>query len=146
MFYDHKLRQKVYHLLESPNDVIKNDQIIFDDKNIIHHAVSYFYNEQPDIIYPAKSLAVAIIYSILLKQYFNIPFLTSLNDPNLLMKNDRFFVPYNRANVYYSTIIEKISKPTIILNNNLSQIDKTINYFKQEFYLVPNKFFDFCIA
>lgn len=137
---DHKLRQEMFHRLEKIEDINQKYDLYenISNEKLIIQITEYFTRCQFILQYPAKSYAVAIIYSKLLEDYFNIPFLESLNDPELLYNNDHFFVPYIEAHQIYDEVLNKIS---LNFNINLPQITKTIEYFKKEFYLNENKYF-----
>lgn len=138
---EYKLRQEMYHNLNKPDDDIKEEPWLFcldSNDQLVNDITEYMTVPVEKLLYPSKSYAVALIYAKLLHKYFGIRVLTSLKDPELLFKNDSFFVPYKvgvSADIYKRVIFLPI-KP------ELPQVAKTINYFRQEFYLYPNQFFN----
>lgn len=138
---DYKLRQRMYHHLEPIDDYIDDKPFVVVDvpgAELIEQIISYFQRPSKQLIYPAKSYAVAIIYARLLNQYFSVPILKALDDPDLFLGNDKFFVPYNRAKFIYDVVLER----NLSINTNLPQVRTTVDYFMKEFYLIPNPYFD----
>lgn len=138
---DYKLRQRMYHHLESIDDYIDGEHYVVVDvpgAELIEQILSYFQRPVKQLIYPAKSYAVAIIYARLLNQYFGVPTHKALDDPDLFLGNDKFFVPYGRAKFVYDVILER----NLSINTSLPQVRATVDYFMKEFYLVPNPYFD----
>lgn len=105
----------------------------------IHEIEKYFTQELTTLVYPAKSYAVALIYSTMLEDYFGVDRMESLADPNLLYRNDRFFKPYDDTtkNIYDAVIPQF---PPFDAQN--IQVRTTIESFKREFYLNPNPYFN----
>lgn len=140
---DYKTRQKMFHHLEQTDDWLDDKPITVLDlpnSDLIDHIKNYFEIPVTDLIYPAKSYAVAIIYAKLLKKHFNISFYTALDDPDLLAGNDPHFVRYRHNKEVYDAAIDHVTK--VGFNDKLPQVAKTIEYFNQEFYLVENPYFD----
>lgn len=139
---EHKRRQHMFHALEEPGDEFNAMSFLRNyeaDYELINEIVEYFTTASDIIRYPSKSYAVAIIYAKLLDQYFGEDFYESLNDPDLLHGNDVFFVPYNEAKHIYDAVLGEIS---LEFNTNLPQVNTTVSYFLEEFYLTDNPYFD----
>lgn len=134
-----KVSQELYHRTHLPTDWTDGKVVIVSDQPLVPEIVKYFTVELGDVlVYPAKSFAVAMIYSRLLSKYFDEDFYTALNDPALLYNNDQYFVPYYKAIKTYEDAILRVS--TIrdawdVENSPFSQVQATVAYFKQEFLL-----------
>lgn len=135
---DYKVQQVLYNKLNFHDDFIGESETNFDHDEIISEAVAYFYYPQEKLVFPAKSYSVAIIYSLLIEQYFKTPFYESLDDPNLMCGNDKYFVPYSSSKSIYDEVINRIGpfKGNFVLDERLEQVAKTICYFKLEFGLL----------
>ncbi|MBL7557231.1 MAG: hypothetical protein JNM24_15500 [Bdellovibrionaceae bacterium] len=135
---EHKVKQLVFNRLGTFDDNLNSLTYILaeDPKDIIQHAVDYFQKPCSELIYPAKSYAVAIIYAHLLEKNFDDEFSSSLDDVDLFCGNDKFFVPYSSDKKTYDTILERIGySNAFVLNTELPQISKTVRYFQSEFQL-----------
>lgn len=139
---EYKLRQEMYHKLNKPSDIIGSPEHkyvwkIGTDEELVQAIVDYFTIPVTLLEYPSKSYAVAVIYAKLLRQYFGVPVLESLKDPKLLHGNDLFYIPYGKtsAEIYDQVLFRPI-------NWNLPQTIATVQYFKEEFYLIANPYFD----
>lgn len=98
----------------------------FDFENIDKQVIHYF-KYGSELIYPAKSYFVAIIYAKCLEKYFQEDFYQSLND-NELLPDDCYFSTYDNNKQIYDSIIENIGDIW-----QYDSIKKTVNYFKKEF-------------
>jgi hypothetical protein len=101
----------------------------YNEEGIIDTVISFFRTES-QLIYPAKSYFVAIVYARMLELYFNIPFYTALNTSDLLIE-DNYFKPYTEDKMTYDSIINEVG--THIEKYEASR--KTIAYFKEEFLI-----------
>lgn len=139
---DYKVIQKMNNLLKKERIHGEKIHLNFNEGSIFNYAVKYFSEECPELIYPAKSYCVAIIYSHLLSFYFNEDFYYLLNDEDLLCGNDPYFAPYKNEQVLYDKIISKlkISEKGFYLNLNLSQVKATFDYFVEEFDVNPKTY------
>lgn len=132
---DWKVRQHIYHALNPITDYIDGEDIVQHNRSqLVQDIVDYFTGEQAELVYPAKSYAVAIIYAQLLNKYFGEDFWNALDDPDLLFGNDRFFVPFSEDPQTYKEAFAQID--TDVENLPWSQVRTTISYFKEEFMLV----------
>ena len=132
-----KNRQAIYHRMNTPDDLLSTKSIIVreydaDDEDLIDDIIDYFYTPSDLLIYPAKSYAVALIYTQLLVDYFDENFYTVLNDEKLLYGNDSYFVPYHNAKHIYDTVLSHVA---LSFENPTPQVQTTIDYFKEEFYI-----------
>lgn len=121
-----KAKRKLSYLLNIWDDV--NLPYIFNNDNVEDQVVDFFLTES-ELIYPAKSYFVAIIYAKCLEKYFGGSFFEYLNDPELL-PDDTYFKVYSQDKSTYDNIINRIG--------NIWQypsICKTVNYFKKEFLI-----------
>lgn len=135
MLTNHKERQQLFKAFGSAND-LSNAKTLFkenlENNELIDQIVHYFSTQVTDLIYPSKSFAVAIIYSQLIEDYFNVPFFTSLNDPNLFMDDSVYFSSYSEQKNIYDEVLKSIDRKNI--NYSLTQTKETLKYFKQEFW------------
>lgn len=131
---DFKARQKVYNLIEKPGDSI--EELGYVEKNdvtdIIKYATCYLTSETQSLEFPGKSYAVAILYALLIEKYFAVPFFESLDDPDLFVGTDRYFVPYSQSKEIYDQILSRTGLD-LSMFENLPQVQKTIDYFLKEF-------------
>lgn len=139
----YKANQLSFNMINKSTDDILHPcdyKVITDVNKIIQYGIDYFTinMDKNNIVYPAKSYSVAIIYSILIEKYFNVPFFDSINDDFLFVGTDMFFKPYSESKHIYDEIIKNAFDNRLeinALNVNLPQINTTINYFNQEFYI-----------
>lgn len=121
-----KAKRKLSYLLNIWDDV--NLPYIFNNDNVEDQVVNFFLTES-ELIYPAKSYFVAIVYAKCLEKYFGGNFFEYLNDSELL-PDDTYFKVYSQDKSTYDNIINRIG--------NIWQypsICKTVNYFKKEFLI-----------
>lgn len=128
----YKIRKEVYLYTEF-DDVNLDHQYIDMSKEDIVMEVLRFFREGSSLIYPAKSYFVALIYAAAMEKYFKIDFFEALNSSELLF-DDQYFVPYEKAQEIYDTVIYCIGGRGQILNH-IDTIHPTIDYFFQEFNL-----------
>ena len=77
-----KEKRKLSYLINEWDDV--NLPYTFDYNNISKQVIDFFINGS-ELLFPAKSYFVAIIYAKCLEKYFNEDFYESLNTPNYVM-------------------------------------------------------------
>lgn len=139
----YKANQLSFNMINKSIDDILHPgdyKVITDVNKIIQCSIDYFMisMDKNNIIYPSKSYSVAIIYGILIEKYFNVPFFDSIDDDFLFVGTDMFFKPYSKSKYIYDEIIKNVFDTKLeikSLNVKLPQINTTINYFKQEFYI-----------
>jgi len=136
---DYKLYQLIYNKTMIHDDLINSNVIIKPSKNdIVNYAIKYFNEDLNELIYPAKSFSVAIIYSYLLQKELSEKFYDCLSDPDLFCGNDMYFRTYSEEREIYDEIIESIQlwSDGFSLNTELFQVKKTMDYFLLEFGLL----------
>ena len=121
-----KAKRKLSYLLNIWDDV--NLPYIFNNDNVEDQVVDFFLTES-ELIYPAKSYFVAIVYAKCLEKYFGGSFFEYLNDPELL-PDDTYFKVYSQDKSTYDYIINRIGDIW-----QYPSICKTVNYFKKEFLI-----------
>lgn len=121
-----KAKRKLSYLLNIWDDV--NLPYIFNNDNVEDQVVDFFLAES-ELIYPAKSYFVAIVYAKCLEKYFGGSFFEYLNDPELL-PDDTYFKTYSQDKFTYDNIINRIGDIW-----QYPSICKTVNYFKKEFLI-----------
>lgn len=126
MIEELKKRRKLSYLMNIWDDI--NLPYTINLNNIDKQVIDFFENGS-ELIYPAKSFFVAIIYAKCLEKYFNINFYDSLNDMDLL-PDDKFFIPYYQDKPTYDKIIENIGNIW-----QYDSINKTVDYFRKEFLI-----------
>lgn len=131
-------RQRVYRLLTKDEDLGDRieDQIVveeFEEDVVVERALQYVSMQSPCLFYPGKSYAVAIIYALLLKQYFNEDVVTALCDPSLLGGDDPYFVPYAKSKKIYDRILARFPLESVLSPSQYSEdFQKTCHYFQLE--------------
>lgn len=121
-----KEKRKLSYLINDWDDI--NLPFTINNDNIEKQVINFFINGS-ELVFPAKSYFVAIVYAKCLEKYFNEPFYESLNDIELL-PDDKYFVLYEDDKQTYDNILKRI--------NNIweyKSIIKTVNYFKKEFII-----------
>lgn len=128
-----KIRQEVYHRLNTEHSDDLNDKDVVLTDNIVENAVKYFYEKDVGWIYPSKSYMVGICYAKWLSEEFGGEPLDYLNDSELLYGNDPYFVTYNEDKENYDKILKEIQgwnfEPT------LGMCPDVKGYFTEEFQL-----------
>lgn len=92
--------------------------------------VLLFFRNGSELIQPAKSFFVAIVYAALMEAYFSIPFYEALSMPDLLTE-DKWFRPYDKAKGIYDRILLVLPHDFL----SLPSVQKTKAYFKEEFLI-----------
>lgn len=133
MIAEWKIRQEVYHRLNTDFTDDLNDKEIIISQDIVGDAVRYFYERDIGWIYPAKSYMVGICYAKWLSEEFGGDVLEYLNDPELLYGNDPYFLPYNDDKETYDSILSKIQGWNF--NPSLGMCPDVKEYFTEEFQL-----------
>ena len=103
MKQDWKIRQEIYHRLHTDytDDLNKVKISECPDSQTLDYAIEYFTNDKLGWVYPAKSYVVGICYALWLTKDFGGNFWEYLNDPDLLYRNDPYFVPYDEDKKTY---------------------------------------------
>jgi hypothetical protein len=109
------------------------DDVSLDHKvnyNDIEDQIVEFFITESQLIYPAKSYFVAIVYAKCLEKYFKIPFYEALDYEDLLY-DDKYFEKYSDSKHIYDNVIKRIGDIW-----QYKSICKTVNYFMKEFLLL----------
>lgn len=127
---EHKLYQKLYKELvtEHLDDFSKVEWV--ESPELVNNAIAYFQADVFPLVYPAKSYSVAIIYATLLEKEYGIPLRESLNDKDLFLGDDDFFVTYDTDPETYEAILSKLSDIPNWIQSGWAP--KTANYFYLE--------------
>lgn len=127
-----KLRQEIYHRLNTKHDDDLNDKKIIITKDIVENALRYFNEKDVGWIYPSKSYMVAICYARWLSEEFDKNPLDYLNDFNLLYNNDPYFLPYEKDIETYTKILNSIGWN---FDETKGMVPDVKEYFVKEFML-----------
>lgn len=127
-----KLRQEIYHRLNTKHDDDLNDKKIIITKDIVKNALRYFNEKDVGWIYPSKSYMVAICYARWLSEEFDKNPLDYLNDFNLLYNNDPYFLPYEKDIETYTKILNSIGWN---FDETKGMVPDVKEYFVKEFML-----------
>jgi hypothetical protein len=126
----YKEYQQLYQMLvtEHPDDFANME--IVEEEELVQNALKYFDHATFPLIYPAKSYAVAIIYAYKIKEVYGVPVLTTLDDPDLFLGQDPYFVPYSADKETYTDIIAHLQDRPNFLNEGWAP--QTVKYFEAE--------------
>jgi len=130
---DWKIRQELYHRLNTVHDDDLNDKNIEITDNVVTDAVRYFTEKDIGWIYPSKSYMVAICYAKWLSEEFGGNPIDYLNDIDLLFGNDPYFVTYDEDVVTYNQILSYIGGWKF--NENIGYVADVKKYFVEEFMI-----------
>lgn len=133
MTKEYKIRQEIYHRLNTEHDDDLSLHDIEMNQDIVGNAIKYFNTCDLGWVYPAKSYVVAICYARWLNEYFAEDFYEALNDPNLLYGNDPYYVPYMSNKDTYDAIINRIG---FDFDETSGIVPDIKQYFLKEFDLV----------
>ena len=130
---DWKIRQELYHRLNTVHDDDLNDKNIEITDNIVPDAVRYFTEKDIGWIYPSKSYMVAICYAKWLSEEFGGNPIDYLNDIDLLFGNDPYFVIYDEDVVTYNQILDCIGGWKF--DQTIGYVIDVKKYFIEEFMI-----------
>lgn len=120
--------RKLSYLINNFDDVNLDCQYQYtDDEDLANQVVDFFQTES-QLIYPAKSYFVAIVYAKCLNKFFKKDFYKMLDDKALL-PDDKYFIRYSSNKDLYDRILSALPQDIFVFQS----IQKTVNYFKQEF-------------
>ena len=127
-------RRKLFYLKYKTNLDDVNLPYLFEPQSEIElvDTVVRFFASKSELIYPAKSYYVAIIYAYLLNEYFGENILTALDKPDLLNYDDKYFVPYSSNPKVYDLILGRVYENIV---KGVYDISKTRDYFLKEFLI-----------
>lgn len=134
---DWKIRQEIYHRLNTTfDDDLKTKDIVITN-NIVEDAVRYFFEKDIGWIYPSKSYMVAICYARWLTENFGGNYLNYLNDVDLLHGNDPYYQIYSDDEEIYNKILLEIG------GWNFDQLSGMVpdvkKYFMKEFLFTDSQ-------
>lgn len=101
-----------------------------EEPELVINALRYFQQQSFPLIYPAKSYAVAIIYAALIEQTYGFEIQSTLDDPDLFLGHDDFFVRYSDDPDTYDEILLRLKEIPDWLNSGWAP--KTADYFRLE--------------
>jgi len=131
---EHKLRQEIYHRLNTEyDDDLKNFKVVISDR-VIDDAVKYFTNRDIGWVYPGKSYMVGICYAKWLAKEFGGDPIEYLKDSDLLYGNDPYFKSYEEDSDTYDNILDLIGNWDFDESEGL--VPDVKNYFLAEFGIV----------
>lgn len=113
---------------DNPDDFSKME--IVEEEELVQNALKYFDAAVFPLIYPAKSYAVAIIYAYKIKEVYGVPILTTLDDPDLFLGQDPYFVPYSSDTGTYIDILAHLQDRPNFLEEGWAP--QTVKYFEAE--------------
>jgi hypothetical protein len=128
-----KIRQEIYHRLNKNHTDDLSNKTIEINQDIVYNSVRYFKENNLGWIYPAKSYMVAICYARWLSEEFGKDPIGYLNDPDLLYKNDPYFIVYDEDPNTYSRILEEIGGWNF--SESSGMVPDVRQYFDEEFML-----------
>lgn len=131
-----KIRQDVFHRLNTEHDDdLKTKEVTFTNE-IVRDAVRYFTDRNIGWVYPSKSYMVGICYAKWLADVWGGDPYDYLDDPELLHKNDPYFVPYEDDKETYDAILSQINGWQFVMETGL--VPDVHKYFIAEFMLEEN--------
>lgn len=141
MLEEWKVRQDVYHKMHCIDDLRdqKTQEATLISGNtegqpLVDDIMVHFTSNPEQLIYPAKSYFVAIIYAKLIADNFNESFYTLLDDADLLYGNDPHFVPYSKNQEIYDAVLERVGGYENI-DTTMGQCPDVNQYFLEEFLI-----------
>lgn len=130
---DWKIRQEIFHRLQTEHDDDLNTKNIIISDNTVNDAIKYFNQRDIGWIYPAKSYMVGLCYARWLAKEFGGRPLEYLEDPDLLYGNDPYFVTYSLDAKTYIQILDQIGGWDF--DESLGMVPDVRKYFEEEFML-----------
>lgn len=130
---DWKIRQEIYHRLNTEFDDDLNTKDVEMSDDIVNNAIRYFQEKNIGWIYPAKSYMVGICYARWLSEYFGGNALEYLKDQELLYNNDPFFKNYNLDKETYDKILHEIDQWNF--DETGGMVPDVKEYFMKEFMM-----------
>lgn len=127
---EHKQYQQLYRsvVTENPDDFSKMPMIVWPLN--LKDAQEYFLASNFPLVYPAKSMAVAVIYALLLEETYAINPFDTLNDPDLFLGQDPYFVTYDAQPVMYDQLLEWVLEQPNWKESGWAK--QTVEYFRLE--------------
>lgn len=128
-------RELAYQFQEFDDVNLERSVYIYNTDNELAEQVIEFFVLGSRLVYPPKSYFVAIVYEFCMQKYFHVAGMLNADD---LLDKDEFFVPYYKKPEVYNRILSELYLRDIRIFGN-PHIEKTINYFKQEFLIEGDK-------
>ena len=129
---DWKIRQEIYHKLNTEHDDDLNTKDIVITTDIVDNAIRYFKETNIGWIYPAKSYMVGICYARWLSEKYGGHPLSYLEDAELLYGNDPYFVQYSTDPTSYHKILNSIGGWEF---DEIGMVPDVKEYYKAEFMI-----------
>lgn len=128
--HPYKLYQRLYNeLVQDHPDAFENMEFIESDE-LLENAKHYFLERMFPLIYPAKSMSVAVIYALLLEETYGINRLDALRDLDLFLGQDPYFHTYeNHPEVYDQLLVWVESHPNW---KQMGWAPNSVEYFRLE--------------
>jgi hypothetical protein len=126
----HKQYQELYASVVQEHSDDFSKMLFVEDGELVENAKQYFLKAEFPLIYPAKSMAVAVIYALLLEETYAINPFDSLKDPDLFLGQDPYFEPYDKHPNEYDQLLE-----WVLSHDNWKELGwapKTCEYFRLE--------------
>jgi hypothetical protein len=98
--------QRIYNQLVVDHEDALTNFTIKEDDEIVNNALNYFKEQSDVAVYPAKSYAVAIVYATFISEYYGVDLRSVLDDPDLFLGTDSYFVRYSADPDTYEAILE----------------------------------------
>lgn len=106
----YKQYQQIYNsMITHHPDSFDNVESIVEEE-LVENALHYFSEATFPLIYPAKSYSVAIIYATKLNELYGVDVLSILNDEDLFLGQDHYFVPYDSDPDTYNEIMSRLKE------------------------------------
>lgn len=122
--------QRLYESLVSDHpDDFANMEIV-ESPELVENALHYFREATFPLIYPAKSYAVAIIYATKLHEVYGHDVRETLDDADLFLGHDHYFVPYSQDPATYDAILARLDHFPNWLESGWAP--QTVRYFYLE--------------
>lgn len=130
-------RRKQYYALnpeQNWEDSHENFEIIeeYDRDAVVHHATRYFSHGDTYRYFPGAARAVAVCVAYLVHRHFGEDFYETLDDPDLMNGNDKYFKTYSEDREVYDRIIEQMPEELDFSNYRMSL---TYNIVMKEYML-----------
>ena len=136
----HKILQDIFYSVHATKfDDNIHDIGYTESPDVLTHCIRQWTDPTAPLVFPSKSINVAVIYSRLLEYYFKQPAVEYLADPQLLHGDDQFFKPYPEHQADYDAMLQLITIPTIV-SNTVPSVKKTVSYFNTEFMVGSTEF------
>jgi hypothetical protein len=120
-------------LVEEHDDAIDKVPSVVTENTLeekLRGAMAYFEAQSFPIIYPGKSYGVAVVYAYHILRDYNIPVLETLNESDLFLGEDPYFVVYQDDPETYDRLLEKLQPLGDI--TELGWAKQTSEYYRLE--------------